>query len=99
MSTETLNWTIPPTRTDGTVLNPSDVASVLIFDGTTQIGTAPGGSLTGTFTTPPLTEGTHSFTAEVVDTLGNDSAASNVVTQAVAVAPPSAPALTGTFNP
>jgi hypothetical protein len=99
MSTETLNWTIPPTRTDGTVLNPADVASVLIFDGATQIGTAPGGSLSGSFTTPALTEGTHSFTAEVVDTLGNDSAPSNVVTQAVSVAAPSAPALTGVFNP
>ncbi len=82
MATATLTWTLPTTRTDGSVLNTSDIASVSVFDVSTEdpshhmIGTATGPSTT--FTTGVLTVGFHNFTVAVVDTAGHVSADSNV---------------------
>ncbi len=82
MATATLTWTLPTTRTDGSVLNTSDIASVSVFDVSTEdpshhmIGTATGPATT--FTTDTLTVGFHNFTVGVVDTAGHVSADSNV---------------------
>ncbi|HYT43892.1 MAG TPA: hypothetical protein VEP90_16250, partial [Methylomirabilota bacterium] len=82
MATATLTWTLPTTRTDGSVLNTSDIASVSVFDVSTEdpshhmIGTAIGPATT--FTTDTLTVGFHNFTVGVVDTAGHVSADSNV---------------------
>lgn len=98
MSTATLTWTFPTTRTDGTDISATDTLSASLFDSastnpTIAIATvtgAPGAS--GTFTTPALSVGTHNFTATVTDSEGNSSAVSNVASVVVAgtLAPPSA---------
>ena len=103
MSTATLNWVLPTTRTDGSALAMTDIASVEIFDAvngaaTTQIGTATGAATT--FTTPVLGGGSHVFTVVVVDTAGDDSAPSAPATLSITVAPPNpATGLTATLNP
>lgn len=105
MSTVTLTWTDPTTRTDGSPLAASEIASVEIFDSAASnpavpIGTVAGG--VGTFVTGTLTVGVHTFTVEVTDTTGHVSGASNPFTATIAatLAPPSAVAnLTGTVNP
>lgn len=98
MSTATLTWTNPLTRTDGSTIALTDTLSVGIFDSASQtptiaIGTvtgAPGAS--GTFTTTALAVGTHNFTAVVTDSEGNSSAVSNVASVVVTgtLAPPAA---------
>ena len=80
MSTVTLTWDIPTTRTDGTPLGPDEIASIDVFDDLSD-GNGPQkiGSVTGagtTFTTPTLSVGSHSFTLFVNDTTGHKSAAS-----------------------
>ena len=106
MSTATLTWVNPTTRTDNSPLSPSDIASVNVFDISTtdpsgpQIGTVLGG-ITTTFTTDTLTAGFHNFTVTVTDTNGLSSSASNVATVQVAstVANPSSPTdLTAVLN-
>lgn len=92
MSTATLTWTDPKTRTDGTALPASEIASVAIFDSAAAnpavaIGTVAAG--VGTFTTLILSVGTHSFTVVVTDTTGHVSAASNAAS--VTVSPTQAP--------
>ncbi len=82
MATATLSWTLPTTRTDGSVLNTSDISSVSIFDVSTEdpshhtIGSATGAATN--FTTGTLSVGFHNFTVGVVDTAGHVSADSNV---------------------
>jgi hypothetical protein len=63
MSTATLTWTDPTTRTDGTPLAPSDIAGVDIYD-----------TGTGTYLTGLLAVGQHTFTVVVRDTSGHSSA-------------------------
>ena len=97
MSTATLTWTIPITRTDGTPLAPSDVASVSVYEVCTAptpavaIAVLPGSPVT--FTTDTLSPGVHDYTVVVTDVQGNASAASNIATVTVplpALARPSA---------
>jgi hypothetical protein len=82
-NTATLTWTNPTTRTDGSILSSSDIATVSIFDVSTAspsldlIKTITGGTTT-TFTTDALTTGFHNFTVTVTDTVGHTSAQSNV---------------------
>ena len=65
MSTATLTWTIPTTRTDGTPLAPSDVASVSVYDDASPtpavaLAVLPGSPVT--FTTDTLSPGVHDYT-------------------------------------
>lgn len=105
MATATLKWTNPTTRTDGTALAPTDIASVDIFDSASSNPAIPIGNVIGaanTFTTGVLTVGDHVFTVVVNDTTGHKSGLSNAVTVTVAatLAPPSAVAdLSATLNP
>jgi hypothetical protein len=105
MSTATLTWVLPTTRTDGSSLASTDIASVSIFDVSTEdpshhmIGSAVGPATT--FTTDILTVGFHNFTVAVVDTAGHVSADSNVASVEVksTLADPSAPTgLTAVLN-
>jgi hypothetical protein len=108
VSTETLSWVLPTLRTDSSAIAP-DTLTVTITDTVggvaTVVDTLPGqlpGS-SGSFTTPALTPGTtHSWTATSTDTENDVSPVSNAVMQVVppvALAPPAAMTLTGTFNP
>ena len=100
MAAATLTWTPPTTRTDGSALAPTDIASANIFDAGTPIGSVTGA--TGTFTTGVLTVGTHAFTVETIDTTGHVSAMSNVanVTVVAVLASPAAITnLAATLNP
>lgn len=105
MSTASLVWVNPTTRTDGTALDPSAIASVDVFDSVdgaapVNIANLPGAATT--FTTGVLTVGNHTFTVDVNDTSGHVSAQSaGVLATVVAVlASPSAPTgLTVTLNP
>jgi hypothetical protein len=55
-------------------------STVKVYDGTTQIGTAPAGSNGAwTFTTGNLATGNHSFTAKAMDAAGNTGNASSSV--------------------
>ena len=106
MANATLTWVLPTTRTDGSPLAASDIASVSIFDVSTEdpshhmIGSATGPATT--FTTDTLTVGFHNFTVGVVDTAGHVSADSNVASVEVisTLADPSpATGLTAVLNP
>lgn len=93
MTTATLTWTPPITRTDGSSLHASDIASANVFDTASATPGTPIGSVTGaigTFTTGVLSAGVHNFTVVTVDTAGDMSAPSNVASVTVATAPPSA---------
>ncbi len=107
MATETLTWTYPTQRTDGSALAPTDTLIANVFDSlsptpSTPIGTAlgnPGGK--GTFTTPALPNGKNDFTVTITDGAVT-SAPSNVFE--VDIEPPPAPPaavtdLSGTANP
>ncbi len=100
MATATLNWTLPTTRTDGTALAATEIASVNIMDSDSgvpgPIAVAPGAVTT--FTTPSLAGGPHHFSVSVNDTGGVVSGPSNAVL--VTVAAPSPPTnLTVILNP
>jgi len=103
MSTATLTWTLPTSRTDGSPLAPTDIASVQIWDAvggaaTVQIGTAQGAATS--FTTGTLQGGNHVFTVVVVDTNGDDSAPSAPASLTITVAAPNpATNLVATLNP
>jgi hypothetical protein len=81
MTTATLKWTVPTTRTDDSPLNPGDILSIDVFDGTTQIGSVSGAG--NSFVTGVLSVGSHSFTVVVNDTAGHKSAPSNIATVTV----------------
>lgn len=104
MTIVTLNWTLPTTRTDGSPLAPTDIASIDVFDSASPTPTVPIASLPGavtTFTSGVLSVGAHGFTIVINDTTGHSSAQSNVFSGTVAptLAPPSAVTdLTGTFS-
>ena len=69
-------------------------SKILIFDGTTQVGTATvDGSGNWSFATGTLANGTHGFTARAVDAAGNVSAASSALNVTVDTVAPSAPVL------
>jgi hypothetical protein len=98
VSTATLTWTAPTTRTDGSPLPPEQIAGTHVFDGTTEIGSVQGAA--AGFTTGALAPGEHNFTVVVHDTDGNASAASNAAVVTVAAAPPAAVGdLAATVNP
>ena len=105
-NTATLTWVNPTTRTDGSALAPTDIATVSVYDvstaipSSTLIGTVSGGTTT-TFTTAVLSTGFHNFTVIVTDTAGTSSSASNVATVnvlPVLAAPSAATGLTAVLN-
>jgi hypothetical protein len=85
MSTATLNWTLPTTRTDGSALAPSDIGGINVFDSAAPDPSVPIASILGvnTFTTGTLTVGTHAFTIVVIDTTGHMSTPSNAASGTV----------------
>src|SRR5258706_1286750 len=105
MSTATLTWTAPTTRTDGTPLTPDQIAGADVFDSASLTPTMPIGSVmgaAGTFMTAVLSVGLHNFTVVTRDTTGHSSAPSNVasVTVVATLANPSAITdLVAVFNP
>ncbi len=97
MSTATLTWSPPTTRTDvpPTPLPPDQIAGADIFDSASLTPTMPIGSVmgaAGTFMTAVLSVGLHNFTVVTRDTTGHSSAPSNVasVTVVATLANPSA---------
>lgn len=108
MSTATLNWSLPTTRTDGSPLAASDIASIDVFDANATDPTAPLTTIQGaatSFTTGTLADGPHSFTVVLQDTAGHRSDPSNAASVTVVVTPPPvanpSPVtdLTATLNP
>jgi hypothetical protein len=105
VSTATLTWTLPTTRTDGTALASTEIASVNVFDDASPTPTVPIGTTSGTavtFTTAVLIVGVHNFTVTVVDTTGHTSAVSNVATvtvPATLASPTAVTNLAATLNP
>ena len=95
-----------PVIASDTIINTNEVnltgtaeanSTVAVFDGTTQLGTATvNASGTWSFTTGPLANGTHAFTATDTDAAGNTSLASQAVDPTIA--PPAAP-LISSFSP
>ena len=66
-----------------------------VFDGAIQIGTTTAnGSGAWGFTTGPLPNGSHNFTARATDVAGNTSVASPVLAVTVDTLAPIAPAIT-----
>ncbi|MBZ9848180.1 Ig-like domain-containing protein, partial [Mesorhizobium sp. CA14] len=72
----------------GTVSDTNGVASVHVFDGSTDLGAATITGNTWTFTTAVLSNGGHSFTAKAVDNAGN-STTTAAITATVDTAAPS----------
>ena len=71
-------------------------ASVAIFDGATQLGTAVAdGAGAWSFTTGNLDEGLHDFTAIATDIAGNTGDASEAFTVEIDISGPSAPIIVG----
>ena len=69
-------------------------SAVAVFDGAIQIGTtSANASGAWDFTTSPLPNGNHSFTATATDVAGNTSVASPVLAVTVDTVAPSAPAI------
>lgn len=106
MSTATLTWTVPTTRTDGSSLDPNDIASIDILDdlndgsGPFTIGSVSGAGTS--FTTGLLTVGLHNFSVLVNDTTGHVSAQSNIAqldVPATQAAPSAVTDLAATLNP
>lgn len=89
--TVTLVWTNPTTRTDGTALSASEIATVEVFDSVGGASTSFGFG-TSPFITPRLPVGTHTFSLVLTDKGGNKSAVSNTL-QVIVQAPPSPPTL------
>ncbi|MCA1178232.1 Ig-like domain-containing protein [Pantoea rwandensis] len=89
--------TIPPggaTNDSSPVLNGSAEpgSTVTISDGTTVLGTTTAGQNGDwSYTTPPLTDGTHNITTTVTDPAGNTSPASDPIAVVVDTQPPAAP--------
>ena len=64
------------------------VVSVAVYEGTTELGTAPvNASGAWSFTTPTLANGSYSFTAKATDAAGNISTSSSPFSATVAVPP------------
>ncbi len=105
MSTATLMWTPPNTRTDGSALPPDQISEADVFDTAATDPSQPIGNVRGagsTFTTDTLSVGVHNFTVITRDTTGHSSAASNVASvtvQATAANPSAITDLTATLNP
>ena len=71
-------------------------ATVTIFDGATQLGTAlANGAGAWSFTTAPLADGPHDFTAAATDAAGNTGDASEVFAVEIDTDAPAAPVITG----
>jgi hypothetical protein len=111
-ATVTLTWTPPTTRTDGSALPAAQIARADIYDAFgCSITPCPNpagnvvGNVTGaigTFKTPGLAAGAHTFTVFTIDTgvPAAVSPSSNAVTLTIVVPPPAAITnLTGTVGP
>lgn len=106
MSTATITWVLPTTRTDGSALAPADIAGVDIFDMAAATPSVAVGSVSGpatAFPTGDLSVGDHGFTLVAFDTGGRRAAPSAVAVGTVpapVVAPPAAvTGVTVTINP
>lgn len=92
MTTATIAWVLPTTRTDGSTLDPSEIAGIQVWDAVNGAAAAQIGVTNGpatSFVTGALAGGSHVVTMIVVDTVGDDSAPSTPVTGTVPYAPPS----------
>jgi hypothetical protein len=111
-ATVTLTWTPPTTRTDGSALPAAQINHADIYDTfgcNVQPCPNPAGNVIGnvmgaigTFKTPGLAAGAHTFTVLTIDTGTPASASppSNPVTLTIVVPPPAAITnLTGTIGP
>ncbi|WGR93893.1 Ig-like domain-containing protein [Bradyrhizobium sp. ISRA435] len=78
----------------GTVSDTNGVASVHIFDGSTDLGAASISGNTWTFTTSALSDGPHSFTAKAVDVAGNSTTTGPVTATVDTTTPAATVALT-----
>lgn len=100
----TLNWTNPTTRTDGSPLAATDIATVLVFDAYNGAAPAQVGNVGNAthWNSPDLSgeTGTHVYTVVVQDAEGNQSAASSPVSLNVSTLAPPSPAtgLTGSVS-
>ena len=95
---ETVTVTLPTTRADGSAFAATDYSAAHIFKDGKQIGSITAPALT--FVDPtPLTPGAYSYTATIVDTLGQESDPSVAVVATVAAQPvkPSAPTIAVTL--
>ena len=91
MTTATITWVDPTTRSDGSSLPASSITSIEIYDSAS--GSAPIGSVAAgvqTFKTPPLSTGTHNFTLDCKDTMGTHSVLTAGIPETV-LAPPNPP--------
>ena len=89
------------TNTNHITLTGAAVAgsTVLVFDGTTQIGTAVADANgVWSFATATLSDGNHAFTSKTVDLAGNISAASAALNVTVDTVAPGAPVI-ASFSP
>lgn len=108
MSSTAVSIGLPSTRTDGTTLALTDIASYTVSKAAgaaaTVLQTVPGPftSATQSFTdTAPDFGQTDNYSVTVTDVEGNVSAAgtASVSVPASQLAPPSAPTVSATFNP
>jgi hypothetical protein len=74
-------------------------STVNIFEGTTQLGTTTAdGRGAWSYTTSPLSNGNHAFTATATDAAGNTSLASQPIDPTIGTVAPAAPTI-GSFSP
>jgi hypothetical protein len=101
MATATINFVNPTTRVDGSALDPSQIASVDVFDSMATIKITTITAPIFSYTTGLLTPGVHNFTAVWNDYGGNSSApsASASVTVPAPIANPSPGTITAVLNP
>jgi hypothetical protein len=83
MSSTTLSWIAPSTRTDGSPLSLSEIDGYRIYMGDSETALAPvmdiNDQTLNQYTVTNLTNGTHYFSVTAYDTDGNESAYSNIV--------------------
>ena len=97
-----------PVIVSDTTINTNEVAltgtaeansTVNVFEGTTQLGTATAnGSGAWSYTTSPLSNGDHVFTATATDAAGNTSLASQPIDPTIGTTAPAAPTISS-FSP
>jgi len=88
-----LSWEAPLTRADGTALSPTEIGGFRVYHGTISdnltllVDLNDPSALTYTHTDPGL--GSHFYTVTTYDTVGNESAFSNIVSKTFLAAPSS----------
>jgi len=86
---------LPSTRTDGSALKATDIASVHLFRGSTKVAQATPQATDTQVTINDLNvlAGTYSYTATIIDQNSKESLPSQAVTAVVPIAAPSAPSI------